>query len=65
MLLISDTEFMCEVHPFIDTYNSIKQVPVVTAATAYDDLDTGETTILVFPQILWFGRSMKDSLICP
>jgi hypothetical protein len=39
-------------------------VPIVTAATAYDT-DQGETIILTFGQGLWFGDRMERSLINP
>ena len=59
------TDQECNVYPFSDQYNPIESVPIVTACTAYDDLDTGETYILEFHQGLYFGNQMKHSLICP
>ena len=38
---------------------------MASAATAWDDPDTGETTILLFHQGLWFGDSLTNSLINP
>jgi hypothetical protein len=55
----------CNVSPFSDRYHPITNVEVVTAATAFDDPVTGETTILIFHEALWLGEFMIDSLINP
>jgi hypothetical protein len=59
------TEHTCEVTPFLESYSPMQNIPVVSAATAYDDPDTGETVILEFHQGLWFGNAMPHSLINP
>jgi hypothetical protein len=43
----------------------MQDIPVASAATAYDDPVSGVTTILVFHQGLWFGDSIPNSLINP
>jgi len=63
MLLLAHTGLECNVHGFHDNLEPIRRVPVVTACTAYDDSQTGETIILVFNQALWFGNTMHHSLI--
>lgn len=63
MLLLAVTEFTCSVQPFHDGYDRLENVPIVTACTAYDDAETGETIILIFHQVLWFGDAMPQSLI--
>jgi hypothetical protein len=55
----------CEVSPFSEQYDKMVNVPVASAATAWDDTDTGETTILLFHQGLWFGDNLTNSLINP
>jgi hypothetical protein len=55
----------CSVSPFSDRYHPITNVEVVTAATAFDDPLSGETTILIFHEALWLGEYMIDSLINP
>ena len=55
----------CEVSPYTDSYESMKDVPIVGAATAWKNEDTGETHILYFNQILWYGGKMPMSLINP
>ena len=55
----------CEVSPYTDSYEAMKDVPIVGAATAWTNADTGETHILYFNQILWYGRKMPMSLLNP
>jgi hypothetical protein len=42
----------CDVSPYTDTYEAIKSVPIVQAATAYDNPETGETTILILNEAI-------------
>lgn len=46
----------CDVTPYTDEYKPITNVPIVNASTAYTNLDTGETLILRFNQVLWYGK---------
>jgi hypothetical protein len=55
----------CEVTPFTNQYQSMKNIPIVSAATAWTDEETGETIILLFHQVLWYGDKLKHSLINP
>ncbi|MGH7954899.1 MAG: hypothetical protein ACREOZ_02945 [Gloeomargaritales cyanobacterium] len=59
------TEKVCDVGGFHESFQSVKNVPVATTATAYDHGDLQETLILVFHQSLYFGPSMENSLISP
>jgi hypothetical protein len=43
----------------------MKDVPVVTAATAWTNEETGETFILLFHQVLWYGNKLPNSLLNP
>ena len=63
MLLVAYTGQVCDVYGFSDSMAPLKQVPIVTAATAYDDRYTGETIILLFNQVPWLGTG--PSLINP
>ena len=36
-----------DIAPYTDAYNTIKTVPMVQAATAYENPETGETRILI------------------
>ena len=55
----------CNVTPYTADYQPILNVPIVNAATAYTNESTGETIILYFNQVLWYGKKMKMSLINP
>ena len=55
----------CEVSPYTDSYESMKDVPIFKAATAWTNVETGETHTLYFNQMLWYGGKMLMSLINP
>ena len=55
----------CDVSPYTDTYEAIKSVPIVQAATAYDNPETGETTILIFNEAIWMGNLLDHTLVNP
>jgi hypothetical protein len=55
----------CNVSAFSEHYLPMKDVEIVTGATAYDDPITGESTILIFHEALWLGEQMVNSLINP
>jgi hypothetical protein len=55
----------CDVTPYREDYESIKGVPIVNAATAWQSPHTGQTYILVLNESLWMGDSMDHSLINP
>jgi hypothetical protein len=65
MTVISFTGQACDVPAFKESMPTEKDVPIATAATAYDDPDTGQTIVLEFNQVLWFGTSMKQSFVNP
>ena len=54
----------CNVYPFDDSYEPIRNINTVNAAFAYDT-DQGETYILVLNQCLDFSATMEHSLLCP
>ena len=47
---------------FLETLGKVKEAPIVTAAMAYDDNDSGDTYILVFHQVLHFPSMTKHLL---
>jgi hypothetical protein len=53
----------CNVQPYSDTYESLKNIPIVTAATGYTSKN-GLNYILVFPEALYMPH-MKHSLFNP
>lgn len=48
-----------------DKSSGSTEVPIVTGATAYGDLQSGETYILVFNESLFFGARLDHSLLNP
>jgi hypothetical protein len=55
----------CDVTPYSNEYQPIMGVPIVNASTAYTNPETGETVILRFNQVLWYGKKLDMSLINP
>ena len=55
----------CDVSPYRDDYESISNVPIVHAATAWQSPNTGQTYILVINESLWMGDKMPHSLLNP
>jgi hypothetical protein len=57
---------VCDVSPYnAQAYEPQRNIPIVTAATAYTDQNTGEVFIIVINEALWFGDSLSNSLINP
>lgn len=64
-VLLNYTGRVCDVYPYSKTYDAIKDIPIVTGATAVQNRETGEVFILVINQGLYFGDQMDHSLINP
>jgi hypothetical protein len=61
-------EFMgqvAEVSGFANSMQALQDIPIVKAALAYDDPNTGETIVLIINQALYFGKHMDDILLNP
>ena len=52
----------CDIVPYTDAYNTINAVPIVQAATAYDNTETGETTILILNKPILMGETIDNTL---
>jgi hypothetical protein len=59
------TDNKVSVSPFSDSYEAIKDVPIATVATAWDDPATGEVIVLYIHEALYFGDKMSHTLLCP
>jgi transposase len=59
------TDTKVSVSPFSDSYEAIKDFPIATVATAWDDPATGDVTILYINEALYFGDKMSHTLLCP
>jgi hypothetical protein len=57
--VLSHSNRTCTVPGFCDQLDAIKNVEIVTGATAWDDPDSSETWILVLHEALWFGDLAK------
>ena len=65
-IVLSMTRRMADVFPYdSNNYQPIHNVPIVTAATAYDDPNTGTTYILVLNECLYYGMKLEHSLFNP
>jgi hypothetical protein len=64
-VIIHCTGQECDVSPCTDTHEAIKSVPVVQAATARDNPDTGETCVLSLNQAIWMGDKISHALVNP
>ena len=63
--VIHRTGRTCKVSPHRNDYDSITDVPIVQAATAWQSPDSGQVHILTFNEALWMGDSMTHSLVNP
>jgi hypothetical protein len=63
--VIHFTDTKVNVSPFSDSYQAIKDIPIATVATAWDDPGTGEVIILYIHEALYFGDRMSHTLLCP
>ena len=61
---LSYTNRSADVYPYSDSYEPLENVLIVSGATAYDH-PNGEMYILIFHESLYYGTSMKHSLINP
>ena len=66
MIPIEFTTRSADVYGYLgDRDSPLKDVPIVTAATAYTCPQNGITYILIFNEVLWYGGRMDHSLINP
>jgi len=63
--ILEYTNPTCSITPFANSYKKKENVPIVKAATAYDDENTGTTYILILGKALYFGANVDASLLCP
>ena len=65
MIPLHFTMRSADVSGFSTELGIMKDIPIVTACTAYTSKITGQTYILVFNEFLWYGSQMDHSLINP
>ena len=49
-IVLTYTGRECDVMPYTDTYESVKGVPIVSAATAWTCMETNQTYILIIKE---------------
>ena len=54
-----------DVSPYTDEYEAIKNVPTVSAETAWTSLELAETFIIILHEVLWMNTNMEQTLINP
>jgi hypothetical protein len=64
-IVLQYTSRECDVSPYSDSYEPIRNVPIVKGATAITSNTTGETLILVFNEAIWMGDHLDHSLLNP
>ena len=56
---------VCEVSPFLSSYDPVQEIPVARCCTVWTDDQSGQDYLLVGDEMLWFGTTMEHSLINP
>jgi hypothetical protein len=56
--LLDFTNEVCEVTPFLDSYEPVKEVMVTRCGTVWTSPNTGHEYLLVGDQMLWFWSQM-------
>jgi hypothetical protein len=63
--LLQHTGQLCEVNPFLSSYNPVQEIPVACCATVWTCDVTRQDYLLVGDEMLWFGTQLQHSLINP
>ena len=64
-IVLSMTSRIADVYAYDKNYAPSTNVPIVTGATAWDDIKTGTTYILIFNESLFYGPKLDHTLINP
>ena len=56
---------VCDVEPYRDDYESMKNIAIASVATAWQSPVTGQCYILVLNEALWMGDTLPHTLINP
>ena len=62
--ILSYTGKVVQVSAYSPTIEKLEDIPIVSAALAYDDSLTGETFIIIINQALYLGDTLKTSYDC-
>jgi hypothetical protein len=64
-VILEYTDQMVSMSAFSDQLEVMRDIPIGTIATAYDDSNDGTTTILVIHQVLLMNDIVTTTLLCP
>ena len=56
---------MCEVTPFLSSYEPVPEIPIARCCTVWTDQNDSTEYLLVGDEMLWFGTLLPHSLINP
>ena len=63
--LVSFSNKVCEVSPFLDLYQPVKYITVARVSTVWMDPTPSREYLVIGYQFLWFGTMIDHSLINP
>jgi len=63
--ILEYTNQVVEVTGFANSFQPLKDIPIVKAALAYDHPETGEVIVLILNQALYFGNQLNKILLNP
>jgi hypothetical protein len=63
-VVLEETGQKVSISAFTDAHRTFTKVPIVTAATAYDDKVAGTTYILILGQSIYMADTMNFTLLC-
>ncbi len=64
-IVVEYTDQLVNVSAFTDIHETFNDVPIVTAATAYDDPTDGTTYVLILHQAIYMGNKISNTILCP
>jgi len=63
--LMELTGEVCDVNPFLNSYDPVTEIPVARCCTVWTDQESSTEYLIVADQMLWFGTQLENSLINP
>ena len=59
------TEKKANVYPYDTSYEPMYNVPIVTGASTYTNINTGISFIIIIIEALYYGKKLGHSMIDP
>jgi hypothetical protein len=63
--LMELTGEVCDVNPFLNSYDPVTEIPVARCCMVWTDQESSTEYLIVADQMLWFVTLMENSLINP